>query len=39
MSEQTVAIEEKKKVVKEREPLFSKKNKKLITDPLDENNL
>jgi Na+-transporting NADH:ubiquinone oxidoreductase subunit D len=38
MSEQTVAIEEKKKVVKEREPLFSKKNKKLITDPLDENN-
>jgi Na+-transporting NADH:ubiquinone oxidoreductase subunit D len=25
-------------VVKEREPLFSKKNKKLITDPLDENN-
>ena len=24
--------------VKEREPLFSKKNKKLITDPLDENN-
>ena len=38
MSEQTEAIEEKKKVVKEREPLFSKKNKKLITDPLDENN-
>ena len=38
MSEQTVVIEEKKKVVKEREPLFSKKNKKLITDPLDENN-
>ena len=38
MSEQTVAIEEKKKVVKEREPLFSKKNKQLITDPLDENN-
>jgi len=38
MSEQTVAVEEKKKVVKEREPLFSKKNKKLITDPLDENN-
>lgn len=38
MSDQTVAIEEKKKVVKEREPLFSKKNKKLITDPLDENN-
>jgi len=26
------------KEVKEREPLFSKKNKKLITDPLDENN-
>ena len=38
MSEQAVAVEEKKKVVKEREPLFSKKNKKLISDPLDENN-
>ncbi len=38
MSEQAVVIEEKKKVVKEREPLFSKKNKKLISDPLDENN-
>ena len=38
MSEQTVAVEEKKVVVKEREPLFSKKNKKLISDPLDENN-
>tara|TARA_X000000950_G_scaffold166381_2_gene203269 strand:+ start:2585 stop:3286 length:702 start_codon:yes stop_codon:yes gene_type:complete len=38
MSEQAVVVEEKKKVVKEREPLFSKKNKKLISDPLDENN-
>ena len=38
MSEQTVAVEEKKVEVKEREPLFSKKNKKLISDPLDENN-
>ena len=38
MSEQAVAVEEKKKVVKQREPLFSKKNKKLISDPLDENN-
>ena len=37
MSEQAVVVEEKKKVVKEREPLFSKKNKKLISDPLDEN--
>lgn len=37
MAEETVLVE-KKKVVKEREPLFSKKNKKLITDPLDENN-
>ena len=27
-----------KPVKKEREPLFSKKNKKLITDPLDDNN-
>ena len=33
MSDQTVVVEEKKKVVKEREPLFSK-NKKLISDPL-----
>ena len=38
MSDQAVAVEEKKVVVKEREPLFSKKNKKLISDPLDENN-
>tara|TARA_Y200000002_G_scaffold378868_1_gene387073 strand:- start:692 stop:1393 length:702 start_codon:yes stop_codon:yes gene_type:complete len=38
MSEQAVVVEEKKKVVKDREPLFSKKNKKLISDPLDENN-
>ena len=38
MSDQTVAVEEKKVVVNEREPLFSKKNKKLISDPLDENN-
>ena len=38
MSEQAVVVEEKKKVVNEREPLFSKKNKKLISDPLDENN-
>jgi Na+-transporting NADH:ubiquinone oxidoreductase subunit D len=38
MSEQAIVVEEKKKVVKEREPLFSKKNKKLISDPLDENN-
>ena len=38
MSEQAVAVEEKKIIVKEREPLFSKKNKKLISDPLDENN-
>ena len=37
MAEETVIVEEKKEV-KEREPLFSKKNKKLITDPLDENN-
>jgi Na+-transporting NADH:ubiquinone oxidoreductase subunit D len=29
---------EKTEIKKEREPLFSKKNKKLITDPLDENN-
>ncbi|MDC3133703.1 NADH:ubiquinone reductase (Na(+)-transporting) subunit D [Bacteroidota bacterium] len=38
MSEEAVAVEEKKIIVKEREPLFSKKNKKLISDPLDENN-
>jgi Na+-transporting NADH:ubiquinone oxidoreductase subunit D len=38
MSEQAIAVEEKKILVKEREPLFSKKNKKLISDPLDENN-
>ncbi len=38
MSEDAVAVEEKKIIVKEREPLFSKKNKKLISDPLDENN-
>tara|TARA_B100001287_G_scaffold105310_1_gene88565 strand:- start:2666 stop:3364 length:699 start_codon:yes stop_codon:yes gene_type:complete len=37
MSE-TLEVVEEKKVAKEREPLFSKKNKKLITDPLDENN-
>ncbi len=33
-----VAELEKEVVKKEREPLFSKKNKKLITDPLDDNN-
>ena len=33
-----VAEIEKEVVKKEREPLFSKKNKKLITDPLDDNN-
>ncbi len=38
MSEVKELVEEKKVEVKEREPLFSKKNKKLITDPLDENN-
>ena len=38
MSDQAVAVEETKVVVEEREPLFSKKNKKLISDPLDENN-
>lgn len=31
-------IELEEVVKKEREPLFSKKNKKLITDPLDDNN-
>jgi|TARA_B100000768_G_scaffold28972_1_gene27402 Na+-transporting NADH:ubiquinone oxidoreductase subunit D len=38
MAETTEVLEEKKMKVKEREPLFSKKNKKLISDPLDENN-
>ena len=38
MAESTEVLEEKKIKVKEREPLFSKKNKKLISDPLDENN-
>ena len=37
MSEETLEVT-KVKEKKEREPLFSKKNKKLITDPLDENN-
>ena len=38
MAESTEVLEEKKIEVKESEPLFSKKNKKLISDPLDENN-
>jgi len=38
MSETAELSVEKSKLKKEREPLFSKKNKKLITDPLDENN-
>ena len=38
MAESTEVLEEKKIEDKEREPLFSKKNKKLISDPLDENN-
>lgn len=38
MAETTEVLEEKKIKVKDREPLFSKKNKKLISDPLDENN-
>ena len=38
MAESTEVLEEKKIEVKEREPLFSKKNRKLISDPLDENN-
>jgi Na+-transporting NADH:ubiquinone oxidoreductase subunit D len=38
MAETTELLEENKMKVKEREPLFSKKNKKLISDPLDENN-
>ena len=33
-----VAEIEKTVEKKQREPLFSKKNKKLITDPLDDNN-
>ena len=38
MAETTELLKEKKIKVKDREPLFSKKNKKLISDPLDENN-
>ena len=38
MAETTEVLKEKKIKVKDREPLFSKKNKKLISDPLDENN-
>jgi Na+-transporting NADH:ubiquinone oxidoreductase subunit D len=38
MSETAELSVEKTEIKKEREPLFSKKNKKLITDPLDENN-
>ena len=38
MAETTEVLEQKKIKIKEREPLFSKKNKKLISDPLDENN-
>jgi len=38
MAETTEVIKENKIKVNEREPLFSKKNKKLISDPLDENN-
>ena len=38
MSETAELSVEKTEHKKEREPLFSKKNKKLITDPLDENN-
>jgi Na+-transporting NADH:ubiquinone oxidoreductase subunit D len=38
MAETTEVLKENKIKVKEREPLFSKKNKKLISDPLDENN-
>ena len=38
MAETTEILKEKKIKVKDREPLFSKKNKKLISDPLDENN-
>jgi Na+-transporting NADH:ubiquinone oxidoreductase subunit D len=38
MAETTEVLKENKIQVKDREPLFSKKNKKLISDPLDENN-
>jgi Na+-transporting NADH:ubiquinone oxidoreductase subunit D len=38
MAETTEVQKENKIKVKDREPLFSKKNKKLISDPLDENN-
>lgn len=38
MAETTELLKENKIKVNEREPLFSKKNKKLISDPLDENN-
>jgi Na+-transporting NADH:ubiquinone oxidoreductase subunit D len=38
MAETTEVLKENKIKVNEREPLFSKKNKKLISDPLDENN-
>ena len=38
MAETTEILKENKIKVNEREPLFSKKNKKLISDPLDENN-
>ncbi|MBL6871203.1 MAG: NADH:ubiquinone reductase (Na(+)-transporting) subunit D [Flavobacteriales bacterium] len=38
MAETTELLKENKIKVKDREPLFSKKNKKLISDPLDENN-
>ena len=38
MSETAEISVKKTEIKKEREPLFSKKNKKLITDPLDENN-
>ena len=38
MAETTELLKESKVKVKKREPLFSKKNKKLISDPLDENN-
>jgi len=38
MAETTELLKENKIKVNKREPLFSKKNKKLISDPLDENN-
>jgi len=38
MAETTEVLKENKIKVNNREPLFSKKNKKLISDPLDENN-